>query len=171
MLGPVLERLHNELLAPLIDLTFNYMWDAGLIPPPPREIQGMDLKPDFVSMLAQAQKAVSANAMDKFLGVLGIIGQLKPESVDKLNADELIDNYADVLSIPPQIVMSDEQIQDLRAARAEAQAAKEQSAAMEQQAASINDLASAQTSQPSALTDAVSMFSGYSTAPPPAANA
>ena len=129
----------------------------------------MDLKPDFVSMLAQAQKAVSANAMDRLLGTLGVVGQIKPDATDKLNADELIDNYAEVLGIPPQVILSDDQIQEIRAARAQAQAAKEQAEAMEKQAAAVNDLANAQTSQPSALTDAVSMFSGYSTAPPPAA--
>lgn len=160
MLGPVLERLHNELLAPLIDLTFNYMWDAGLIPPPPQEIQGMDLKPDFVSMLAQAQKAVSANAMDKFISVVGILGQIKPEVVDKINADEMLDNYADVLSIPPQIVLSDEQIEEVRAARAQAQAAQAQAEAMEKQAAAINDLATAQTSQPSVLSDSTAIVTG-----------
>ena len=43
MLGPVLERLHNELLDPLIDITFNRMIENNLIPPAPPELQGMEL--------------------------------------------------------------------------------------------------------------------------------
>ena len=35
MLGPVLERLHTELLDPLIDRTFNILQQAGVLPVPP----------------------------------------------------------------------------------------------------------------------------------------
>lgn len=58
MLGPVLERLHNELLKPLIDITFDYMMEAGIVPPPPEELQGQDLNVELISMLAQAQRAI-----------------------------------------------------------------------------------------------------------------
>jgi Bacteriophage head to tail connecting protein len=33
MIGPVLERLHDELLKPMIDITFDYCVDAGILPP------------------------------------------------------------------------------------------------------------------------------------------
>jgi len=35
MLGPVLERLQNELIDPLIEITFSAMVNAGVLPPPP----------------------------------------------------------------------------------------------------------------------------------------
>ena len=79
MLGPVLERLHNELLDPLIDITFTRMIDAGIVPPAPPELQGMDLNVEFVSMLAQAQRAIGTNSVDRFVGNLGAIAQMKPD--------------------------------------------------------------------------------------------
>ena len=57
MIGPVIERLHNELLEPLIDRTFAYLVKANALPPAPPELQGMDLSVEFVSILAQAQQA------------------------------------------------------------------------------------------------------------------
>lgn len=67
MLGPVLERLHNELLDPLVDITFTRMLQAGIVPPAPEELQGMDLNVEFVSMLAQAQRAIGTNSVDSSL--------------------------------------------------------------------------------------------------------
>jgi hypothetical protein len=37
MLGPVLERLHNEILDPLIEMAFSRMVEAGIVPPAPQE--------------------------------------------------------------------------------------------------------------------------------------
>jgi hypothetical protein len=68
MLGPVLERLHNELLSPMIDMTFDYASDAGILPEPPEELQGQELNIEFISTLAQAQRMVSAQGMDRLLG-------------------------------------------------------------------------------------------------------
>jgi hypothetical protein len=46
MLGPVIERLHNELLDPMIDLTFQRMIEANILPPIPNELQGMEFDAD-----------------------------------------------------------------------------------------------------------------------------
>ena len=66
MLGPVLERLKNELLDPLIERTFNICLRAGILPPPPEEIQGRDLHVSYISMIAQAQKATSLNSIRRW---------------------------------------------------------------------------------------------------------
>ncbi len=68
MLGPVLERLHAELLDPLVTRVFNIMERQGLfadIPSPPM-LDLRHLQVEFISMLAQAQAqaqtAVAAGA-------------------------------------------------------------------------------------------------------------
>jgi hypothetical protein len=43
MMGPVLERLNNELLYPLVEVTFTHMIEMGALPPAPQELAGMDL--------------------------------------------------------------------------------------------------------------------------------
>ena len=56
MLGPVLERLHDELLEPLIGRTFQIMARAGEIPPPPSPmLDGLRLQPEYVSPMAGMQ--------------------------------------------------------------------------------------------------------------------
>lgn len=166
MLGPVLERLHNELLDPLIDITFTRMLKAGVLPPPPPELSGMDLSVEFVSMLAQAQNAIGSSSTDRFIGNLGAVAQMKPDVLDKFNADVWADAYADMLGVDPNMIVATEQVALIRDARNKAMAAKEQTQMMAQQANAVRNLAGAQTSQPSALTDITNMFSGY-TSPSP----
>lgn len=163
MLGPVLERLHNELLDPLIESTFNRMLEAGMIPPPPEEMNGMEISVEFVSMLAQAQRAIGVNSIDRFVGNLGAVAQFKPDVLDKFNADEWADAYSDMLGVDPNLIIGNQQVAVLRQARNEAMAAKEQMAAMQQQAATAKDLSAAKTDNPNMLTNVIDMFSGYNT--------
>lgn len=161
MLGPVLERLHNEILDPLIEMTFERMVDANIVPPPPEELQGRELNVEFVSMLAQAQRAIATNSVDRFVAHLGSVAQLKPEVLDKLDADRWADAYADMLGLDPEMIVSGEKVAALRQHRAEAQQAQAQQAAMAQGADMAQKLGSVKTDEPSALTDITRAFSGY----------
>lgn len=161
MLGPVLERLHNELLSPLVDMTFTRMIEAGMVPPAPAELQGMDLNIEFVSMLAQAQRAIGTNAVDRFVGNLGQIATMKPDILDKFDSDQWADIYADMLGVDPSLIVADKDVALLRNARNQALAAKEQAAVMQQQSQTVKNMAQAPTQGQNALTDVVNMFSGY----------
>lgn len=121
MLGPVLERLDDELLSPMIDRTFNLMLRAGLIPDPPPELQGVDLKVEYISILAQAQKMVGIGAVDRMAGFVGNLAGVWPEARHKFDAEQAVDEYADMLGISPRLVRSDEAVAEMRQADAQAQ--------------------------------------------------
>lgn len=122
MLGPVLERLHNELLEPSVDVTFERCLEAGILPPVPQELNGQELQIEFVSVLAQAQRAIQTNGIDRFTANLGVIAQIKPEVLDRLDADRWADVYADSLGVDPSLVVPAEKAALVRQQRAEAQA-------------------------------------------------
>lgn len=161
MLGPVLERLHNEILDPLIEMTFTRMVEANIVPPPPDELQGMELNVEFVSMLAQAQRAIATNSVDRFVGNLGAVAGIKPEVLDKFDADRWADAYADMLGIDPELIVPGDKVALIRKQRAEAQAQAQQAAMLNQGADTAQKLGSVDTSQQSALTDVTRAFSGY----------
>ena len=163
MLGPVLERQQNEMHGPLIDLTFERMLAAGIVPPPPEELQGIELNVEFVSMLAQAQRAVATNSVDRFVMNLGTVAQYKPDVLDKFNSDYWADAYADMTGVDPEMVVPGEQVALIRKQRAEAQAQANQAAMAQQQADTAKSLAAAKTNEPNALTNVIEMFSGYNT--------
>lgn len=134
MLGPVLERLNDELLDLLIDRAFNVMMRRGLLPVPPEELQDVELKVEYISMLAQAQKQVGISAVDRLVGTVANLAQLDPRALKKLDVMETIDEYAQMLGTPPRLIKSDEDVMAMVAAEAQ-QAQAMQMAAMANQAA------------------------------------
>ena len=119
-LGPTVERQHHELITPIADWMFGYMDDEDLLPPPPEELEGQDLKIENISTLAQAQLAVSTGSIERFLGFVGNISAGSPESTDKVDFDQAIDEYGDALGVMPTIIRSDDEVQKMRQARAQA---------------------------------------------------
>jgi len=160
MLGPVLERLHNEMLQPLIEITFDRLMDAKVLPPPPAAIQGRELDIEFISVLAQAQRAVQAQGMDRLLGTVASIAQGKgdPTVWDKIDTDQVIDDYGDMYGINPEIIVPDDVVAQKRAARAKAQQAQQMAAAAPQM---VDSAKTASEINPQQLQDVMGMFSGY----------
>jgi len=152
MLGPVLERLQNELLEPLIDITFDAILDANLAFPAPDELRGHELNVEMVSMIAQAQRSIGTNTIDRFTGSLGAVAQIKPEVLDKFDPDAWVDSYASSLGLDPKIIVPGDQVKAVREQRAQAQQAQQQSAMLQQMSGAARNLAAARTDQPSALT-------------------
>ena len=163
MLGPVLERLHNELLDPLVTLTFDRIVEAGILPPPPPELRGVDLNIEFVSMLAQAQRAIGTNSVDRFVTSLGNIAQIKPDVLDKFDSDQWADVYSEMLGVDPHLIVPGEQVAMIRQGRQQAAAAQQQEAQAQQASQTIKNLAQSPTQDPNALTNVIDMFSGYNT--------
>jgi hypothetical protein len=163
MLGPVLERLHNELLSPLIDITFDRMAEAGILPPAPSEIQGADLEIEFVSTLAQAQRAVAAAGTDRLLGTVGTLAGLKPDVLDKVDFDQVVDDYGELFGVNPKIIVPDDKVAEIRAARAQQEQAMQAAAsatAAAQTAKTVGDI------NPDGMRDVMGMFQGYSSPTP-----
>lgn len=116
-LGPVLERFENEALDPSINAVFGIMLRGGLLPPIPQELSGQKIKVEYISMLAEAQKAASTAAIERIFGFAGNLAAVKPEILDNLDGDEAIDEYADMLGVSPKIIVSAAKVAQMRAAR------------------------------------------------------
>lgn len=158
MLGPVLERLHNELLSPMVDTAFDFAAEAGILPPIPPELEDKDINIEFVSTLAQAQRIVQAQGMDRLLGTIGTMSSLWPEVRHKINPMQVVDDYADVYGVNPETIHDDK--------TAGAMAAQEQQQQQAQQvAAVVPDMAKAAqavgNTNPDQLQSVMNMFQGY----------
>lgn len=170
MLGPVLERLHNELLEPLVSFTFMRCLEAGILPPVPEELDGVELQVEFISTLAQAQKAVTVNGVDRLVGHIGLLVQGTGDTshFDKFNSDLSIERYADHLGVDPDLIVPGEQVALVRQQRAQAQQAAQQAALAEQTAGAMSKLGTVQTGaapNENAATDLLALFSGYQSPP------
>lgn len=163
MLGPVLERLHNELLSPLIDIAFEYAREAGILPEAPPELQGMDLSVEFISVLAQAQRAVATQGVDRLLGAVGQIAQLKPEVLDKIDFDQVVDDYGDAYGVNPKIIVPDDVVAANRQQRQAAMQAAQSAATAPQVVESAKTASEIDTGN---LQDVLTSLQGYSNVSP-----
>ncbi len=121
LLGPTLERLRSELFQPLINRVFAIMLRQGKIDDPPEEIAGGNMQIEFVSMLAQAQKAAGVTSIQRLLEIVFGVAQAKPEVLDKLDADKLADTLESMLGVDPGIIRGTEEADKIRQAKARQQ--------------------------------------------------
>ncbi|HDW3183892.1 TPA: phage tail protein [Escherichia coli] len=151
MLGPVLERLNDEFLDPLIDRAFSIMVSKNLLPQPPDVMQGMPLRIEYISVMAQAQKSIGLGSLERFVGFVGGLAQAKPEALDKINVDQAIDSYAEMSGVSPTVVVPAEDVQQIREDRQQ-QIQQQQAMQMGMAAAQgAKTLSEAQTADPSVL--------------------
>lgn len=151
--GPVLEQLNQDFLDPLIEIMFAIMVKQGQIPPAPDELMGASLTVQYVSIMAQAQKAIGLSSYHELSGFAVNLAAVYPQIFDTLNVDKMVEKVATALGVPAECLNPPEMVAATRQQRAQAQ----QAAAMAEQAkagaGAVKDLADAQTSEPSALSE------------------
>lgn len=151
MLGPVLERIDNEVLRPVLERVFAIANRAGIIPPPPPEIQGQMMTIDFVSMLAQAQQATKAGSIERVLSLVGNLAGVDPSATDNVDIDYALDKYSNLLNNDPKMIRSPEALAQIRQQRAQAQQQAQQAQIAEQLSRGAKTLSQADTSGGNAL--------------------
>jgi hypothetical protein len=90
---------------------------------------------------------------------------MKPEVLDKFDADEWAEVYSDATGVDPNLIVSDKQVAIIRDARNKAQAAQAQAAAAEQASKAAKNLATSPAGGGSVL-DMMNQFSGYNSPSP-----
>lgn len=120
-LGPVIERVSTEKLEIVVERTYGIMLRGGLLPPVPEAIGGMKINVEFVSILTQMQRMVGIGQIERTVAFIGNLAGLKPEAADKMDTDELIDEYAERAGSPPRIIRSTQEVKKDREAAAQKQ--------------------------------------------------
>src|SRR5690606_24138302 len=124
----------------------------GRLPPPPPELEGMDLKVKYTSIMASAQKIQGLSSVERLFGIFGSIVQLDTSARDKVDVDQTVDIVGETLSLPPGIVRPDEEVARIRQAQAQAEAQARQAEMLQAGAGAARDLSQSDMSGDNALT-------------------
>jgi len=151
VLGPVLGRFDQDLLKPSVERNFAVSLRSGLLPEPPPELQGQELKIEFVSVLHQAQKLAGLGPVERVLGTVERIAKYYPAILAKVDLDQAVDEVADLSGAPPKLVRPDEVAQEIRAQEQQAQQAAQRSAMLEQASKTAKNLSQTTLDGDSAL--------------------
>ena len=120
VIGPVLGRLMNEMLKPLIDRVFSLMLRNEMLAIPPEILQGRDIDIEYVSPLAKVQKSTSLNSTMKALEILLPLSQSLPVG-DHLDADGLVRHVTDSLGVPKSVLRTNAEVAEIREQRQQMQ--------------------------------------------------
>lgn len=126
MLGPIVSRFTDDYLKPIFFKTFFFALEAGYIPEPPQEIQGAEMRLEYLGPIAQAQKASGLAPIEQMSAFIGNMASVKPEAIDRLNVDDTIEVYADKIGVDPRVINPIDQANLLRQKRAQQQAQVQQ---------------------------------------------
>lgn len=163
VLGPMLMQLNTDVLDPLIDRGFNIIARAGLIPEPPQELQGQALTVEYISIMAQAQRRVGLAALDRFAGFVSQLAQVAPDVLDRVDDDELIEQYAEATGVPPNILRSVDAANAMRTARAQQVDQQQGAATFATAARGVRDLGNAPVEGSGALAKLVAAMRARNT--------
>lgn len=135
LLGPLLGRMQNEFLRPLINRVFQIMMDRKLIEMPPAELSGMKIDVKYSSLIAKSQRVTEAQSILRVLQVVPNLAAVNQEVVDMLNTDSIVKTLSLVYGAPTEMLNTDEVVKQVRDARAQIQQQQaQQQEAMVQQA-------------------------------------
>jgi hypothetical protein len=129
-LGPVIENIGKEKLSVAIDRVFGVMMRGNMLPPPPDVLRGVDIDVEFISILHQMQRMVGIGQIERTAAFVGNLAAASPDALDKLDTDQMIDEYASRAGAPAKMIRGDDKVQEIRAQRAAQQKAAQMAATM-----------------------------------------
>ena len=132
-LGPVVQRMQFEFLGRLIERVYNILDRAHVFPEPDDEglMQALaeeDIKIEYISPLAQAQKMGGLVNIEQAVGFLFQLAQADPMIFQKLDTNETVNRYFEMVGAPAAIKRPNDEYQKIVEAQQQKKAQAEQEA-------------------------------------------
>jgi len=121
LLGPILGRLHNELLKPLIDTLFEIMLRRNQFKQVPDVLADRELKITYLSAIARVQRTAEAQNLLLALEDISPIVQNDMSILDNIDSDKAFKHAAHLRGVPEAILRKDKDVEAIRQQRAEMQ--------------------------------------------------
>lgn len=126
LLGPTFGNIVDHGLDPLVEFCFNMMRKNGAFgDEPPDFDRPEELEIEYESPLAKAQRVTEVEAINNTLEAVGLMAEAKPDIFDNFDLDGTSVHIASMFGYPTKLVNSEEDRDELRAARAQAQQKQE----------------------------------------------
>ncbi len=121
LIGPTFGRLQSDILDPLIQRSFNIMYRAGQLPDLPEGLEISEMDIEYTGPLPRAQRMETAQAIDRWVMGLAANADIFPEAIDLIDMDRAELFKARLMGVPAVAMRGKDEVEKLRAERAEAQ--------------------------------------------------
>jgi len=143
LMAPILNQMDEEMLSRVVELVFGIMNDNGLLPQPPEDMQGAEIKVQYISVLAQMQRSVGSTTIEKVLAFVGSLAELAPQALDIIDFDESVREYGSMEGIPGKIINDPIIVDQIRQARQQQQQQQQMVESAEPLSKSVKNLSDA----------------------------
>lgn len=144
LLGPILGRLHFELLQPLIARVIGIMKRKNLLPPdPPEELAGLAPQVYYSSQIARAQRISEGQNFDRYFMSVGSMAQIFPEIMDNFDPDSVAKYLGGIYGVPQEVMREDEDREEMREQRAQQQQQMQEAAMAQEEAKTVESASKA----------------------------
>jgi len=146
LMGPQLGRLTHDMFGPMIEREIDILAHKRLLPPPPPELAqfGASYEVEYSSPLTRAQQAGDAVALQQVLQDILPLTQVDETILQRFDTDKLLPDLSKIRGMPIKWLRSEEEMEEIAARRAEAEAMATGAAAAPAVSGAIKDLAQAQ---------------------------
>ena len=134
LLGPTLGRFQTEFLNPLIERIFGIMLRGGVLNDPPEAISESNMDIEYVGPLARSQRMEEAIAVERLYQLAMQVAQIDPSIMDIIDHEQAIRMRARLLGVPKTILRSEDDVAEMREAKAQQQQQMAQAQQQQQQA-------------------------------------
>lgn len=113
LLGPLVGRLESEMLGPLVERVFGILTRQGLLPPPPKILEGEEFSVEYVSPIATAQKQTGLQSIMQALQFAMSFGEQGAMAIIKknVNVDKLFRGVWDTLNNDPDYLTDESEME------------------------------------------------------------
>lgn len=112
--GPHLNRLQVEYANRLLDRLFGILQRSGKLGKAPQSLQGRELKIEYISPLANNQRAPELQAILTAIGSVGPLIEMNPDLLDHVDADNLFRENLAIAGVPREHIMSLAAVAEMR---------------------------------------------------------
>lgn len=119
-IGSPIGRLESELFTPLIIRCYMLLVRNGVIPPPPQELQGQNLKIMYKGPLSLAQQDSEVRASMRWVGAVAEMAQSTPGFAgvtDNVNPDKTSRRWGRVMGVNEDDIATEEEVEAKREQR------------------------------------------------------
>ena len=111
VLGPVLGRMESEALNTIVQRVFVVLFEQNKFPAPPANIEDAELRIEYTSPIARAQKQLEAGGLQRVLEVMNPFIAADPTLLQKFDADDILDVMSQLFGLRPTFIKDIDQRQ------------------------------------------------------------
>ena len=121
VLGPIVSRQEVEFLAPMVMRTLGVMESNGMLSPAPPALMNADFRVEYANPVSISMRTGELNSIAQLIQFLLPIAQIDPSVVQRFNTGRIAELGAEILRVPPSVLRTEEEMQELMLAQRQAQ--------------------------------------------------